>query len=141
MTMTPPRLLTAEEFFCLPDDGRRYELVEGRLEERWEERRRGPALLLRTCRHTASWACLFAKSTSLASWAAPIGASCSPHRTRSVTPDVCFVRADRLPGGRVPVRSRTGAPDLVVEVLSPSDLSPHPAEGARIPGGRRRLCG
>jgi Uma2 family endonuclease len=37
------------------------------------------------------------------------------------SPDVAFVRADRLPGGEVPIGFLRCAPDLAVEVLSPDD--------------------
>lgn len=42
-----------------------------------------------------------------------------PERVRA--PDVAFVSAARLPGGRLPQGFVHGAPDLAVEVLSPSD--------------------
>lgn len=38
-------------------------------------------------------------------------------------PDVCFVRAGRLPGERVPDGDLRLAPDLAVEVLSPNDVA------------------
>ncbi|PYV11179.1 MAG: hypothetical protein DMG07_19855 [Acidobacteria bacterium] len=43
-----------------------------------------------------------------------------PERVRG--PDVAFVSAERVPGGRVE-RWFVGAPDLAIEVLSPSDKS------------------
>ncbi len=42
-----------------------------------------------------------------------------PERVRG--PDVAFVAAHRLPEGRLPEGFLSGAPDLAVEVLSPSD--------------------
>jgi Uma2 family endonuclease len=42
-----------------------------------------------------------------------------PERVRA--PDVAFVSAHRLPGGRLPEGFLVGAPDLAVEVLSPTD--------------------
>ena len=42
-----------------------------------------------------------------------------PERVRG--PDVAFVSSQRLPGGRLPQGFLSGAPDLAVEVLSPSD--------------------
>jgi Uma2 family endonuclease len=36
-------------------------------------------------------------------------------------PDIAFVSTGRLPGGRLPQDFIRGAPDLAVEVLSPSD--------------------
>ncbi len=42
-----------------------------------------------------------------------------PERVRG--PDIAVVRTERLPGGRVPQGFLRGAPDLAVEVMSPSD--------------------
>jgi Uma2 family endonuclease len=42
-----------------------------------------------------------------------------PERIRA--PDVAFVSTERLPDGRLPESFLRGAPDLAVEVLSPSD--------------------
>jgi Uma2 family endonuclease len=42
-----------------------------------------------------------------------------PERVRA--PDVAFVSSHRLPEGQVPEKFFPGAPDLAVEVLSPSD--------------------
>lgn len=42
-----------------------------------------------------------------------------PERVRA--PDVAFVADQRLPGGRLPEGFLVGAPDLAVEVLSPTD--------------------
>lgn len=42
-----------------------------------------------------------------------------PERVRA--PDVAFVAGPRLPQGRLPQGFLNGAPDLAVEVLSPSD--------------------
>ncbi len=45
-----------------------------------------------------------------------------PHdRERVRAPDVSFVTTARLPEGRLPLGFLRGAPDLAVEVLSPSD--------------------
>jgi len=44
-----------------------------------------------------------------------------PERVRG--PDVAFISKERLPEGRVPEGFLQGAPDLAVEVLSPSDTS------------------
>jgi len=42
-----------------------------------------------------------------------------PERVRA--PDAAFISSDRLAGGRLPESFISGAPDLAVEVLSPSD--------------------
>ncbi len=48
-----------------------------------------------------------------------LGLPHDPERVRA--PDVAFVAAARLPEGRLPEGFFRGAPDLAVEVLSPSD--------------------
>jgi Uma2 family endonuclease len=46
-----------------------------------------------------------------------------PERVRA--PDVAFVSSHRLPGGQIPEGFFSGAPDLAVEVLSPTDNPLH----------------
>ncbi len=118
MTTTPVRLMTADEVFRMPDDGKRYELVEGRLEEVT------PASPMSSAVAVAIAALLYAfvRPRKLgvvggADWGVKLFGD--PDTVRA--PDVCFVRADRLPNGKVPRRFQDGVPDLVVEVLSPTD--------------------
>ena len=53
--------------------------------------------------------------------------------------DVAVVSASRLPGGRLPVKFLRGAPDLAVEVLSPSDTAAEVGQRVRdwLEGGAR----
>lgn len=48
-----------------------------------------------------------------------LGLPGDPERVRA--PDVAFIATYRLPEGRLPERFIQGAPDLAVEILSPSD--------------------
>lgn len=48
--------------------------------------------------------------------------SADPERVRA--PDVAFISSRRLPGGQLPQGFLQGAPDLAIEVLSPTDSSP-----------------
>jgi Uma2 family endonuclease len=110
--------MTADEFFSMPDCSKLYELEEGRLVAI------GPA----------PWR----SSTVAATIGALLGTFVREHKLGKVSgadlgtklasdpdtvrvPDVAFIRAERLPGGRRPRGFSTGASDLVVEVLSPSD--------------------
>jgi Uma2 family endonuclease len=56
-------------------------------------------------------------------------------------PDVAFVSSNRLPDGRLPEGFVQGAPDLAVEVLSPSDTSMEVQQRVRdfLEGGARLL--
>lgn len=108
---------TPEELLALPDDGKRYELVGGRLVER-------NMILL------SSWIgaeIVFLLRTFLVGkqvgfvFNSDNGYQCFPHDPRLVRrPDVSFVRRERLPDGLTEGWSRA-APDLAVEVVSPND--------------------
>ena len=116
--MTPPPTqthpLTFDELCNLPDDGQRHELIAGvphvspvpnRAHQ--EVQRRLGRLLDRATRVEELGRIYFA----------PVDVRLSPHDI--VQPDIRFIRWDRLasyqPGGVV-----EGAPDLVVEIVSPS---------------------
>jgi Uma2 family endonuclease len=112
------RLLTAEEFFSTPDDDNRYELVQGRL----------------VCMAAAGG--LHGKIASRVDHrlrdfveASGLGEVCTaetgfrlaqnPDTVRA--PDVAFVARERIPAAGVPEGFWPFAPDLAVEVVSPSD--------------------
>ncbi len=118
MTAAPTKLLTADEFFWLPDDGKLYELEEGRLVEVGGASPRSSAVAAAVLILLG----VYVRQHKLgvvggADWRAKLFSD--PDTVRN--PDVCFTRAERLPGDKVPNRHQEGAPDLVVEVLSPSD--------------------
>src|SRR5947209_7097175 len=114
------RLLTAEEFYCLPDDGMRHELIDG------EVRTMSPpggehggvagtihGHFARFCfEHPVAW--VLAAETGFI-------LRRSPDRVRA--PDVAVVRTEKIPSEGFPKQYIPGAPDLVVEVVSPSDTA------------------
>jgi Uma2 family endonuclease len=112
------RMLSAEELEGLPDDGHRYELVNGEL----------ITMTPSGFDHGAITASLTAplvshvRSTNLG---VVVGAetgfklASAPDTVRA--PDIAFIRRDRLPASGRPTSFWPGAPDLAVEVLSPSD--------------------
>ncbi len=115
-----PELMTLEQFAALPDTGERLELVRGRV--RVMAPVHGPAatvasnvvglLILHVLPQKLGR--VYSDNTGFAL----LGAE---HTNRS--PDVAFIRGDRLPPrgiGPGPIRI---APDLVVEVLSPSETA------------------
>ena len=114
----PPRLMTADEFFQLPDDGRQYELVEGRLVEVSASGGRASELGFKM--GVEVW--LHVRTNDLGT---VCGEACGfrlfrePDTVRA--PDFAFVRKGRLPYGRMPRGYFDGAPDLAVEVISPSN--------------------
>ncbi|MBM4032780.1 MAG: Uma2 family endonuclease [Planctomycetes bacterium] len=112
------RQVTAEELFRMPDDGWRRELIAGEL---------------RTAPPTG-----FEQGTVIATLGGLLSAFIRQHKLGVVAvgqpgfvlardpdtvraPDVAFIRKERLATNPVGPTFWTGAPDLAVEVISPSD--------------------
>jgi Uma2 family endonuclease len=117
-TAPSDRLMTADELLHLPDDGRFYELVRGKLIE------------VSPSSSESSWVSAdvltrintFVRQHGLgrcgdSDWGFLLATN--PDTVRA--PDVGFVRAERIPASGVPPGYWPGAPDLAVEVLSPSN--------------------
>jgi len=116
---TAGTLTTAAELFSMPDDGYRYELVQG------EVRRMTPA----GGEHgtiTVNLAMIvgqFIKTHCLgAAFGAETGFKIGSNPDTVRAPDFAFVRQERIPPGDFPQGFWPGAPDLAAEVISPSDI-------------------
>lgn len=106
---------TIDDLRKVPKDGRVYELVDGAI-----------VVTPAGMRHSAVAARI---TVILGNFVFPrrlgevctegVGIQLPTGNVRS--PDGCFVRTEKLPGGRAPVDYGNLVPDLVVEVLSPSD--------------------
>ncbi len=113
----PAPLLTAAELLALPDDDYRYELVRGRLLRRTlPGMRHGRIVALVASRlghfiEAHDLGTILGASGYLLEW--------NPDTVRA--PDVSFIAAERLPPDQIPHGYPTLAPDLAVEVLSPSE--------------------
>ena len=113
----PAPLLTAAELLALPDDDYRYELVRGKL-------LRSPPPGMRHGRTIALVASRLGHFIETHNLGTILGTSgyhleWNPDTVRA--PDVSFISAARLPPDQVPAGYPTLAPDLAVEVLSPSE--------------------
>jgi Uma2 family endonuclease len=113
------RLITADELFHLPDDGyHRYELVAGKLVVMMPAGSLHGAISSRLtaalCTHVDEWR-LGAVMT------ADTGFKLESDPDTVRAPDVAFVSRGRIPADGLPKAFWRGAPDLAVEVLSPSD--------------------
>ena len=117
-TIQPERLLTAEEFFELPKDDGRYELVEGRLV-------RTPPEFFSSSMIAMTLATLvnaFVRQHKLGICGGEAGGVRTRSRPDTVrAPDFTFISKERLPPGGIPLRWYPIAADLVVEVLAPTD--------------------
>jgi Uma2 family endonuclease len=116
MVTTKP--MTIEEFEQMPDDGFRYEIVRGELRRMPGAGGRHGAIGMRL----GSWLFIHAETHRLGTvYNADTGFLLFRDPDIMYMPDVAFVRAERLP----PLDEQLGIlqlpPDLVVEVVSPTD--------------------
>jgi Uma2 family endonuclease len=117
-TDTSRRLVTADELLRMPDDGGRYELVRGVLVRMSPTSSRSSLV----SRATGTRVDRYVREHGLgicgdADWGFLL--SSNPDIVRA--PDVGVVVAARVPADGIPPGYWPGAPDLAIEVISPSD--------------------
>jgi Uma2 family endonuclease len=115
---TTPRLLTADDLFCLPDDGQHHELVRGEL------RTMSPAGSEHSriaSRIAGSWHIYLADNDLGEVFGADCGFVLSNDPDTVREPDAAFVSRERFDAVGPTDKYWPGAPDLVVEVISPND--------------------
>lgn len=108
--------LSEAEFLNLPDDGRKYELVDGEAKEvpaGFEHGILAIRLAARLLTHAHPWGYVCDPST---------GFRMVNGRIRS--PDVSLVARARVPTPQIPKGFFDGAPDLAIEVVSPNEDMP-----------------
>ena len=115
-TLTKP--VTANELLEMPDDGYRYELIEGELRRMSpagdEHGRVGMELAIPLGSHV--------KQNKLGKlYLAETGFLIKTNPDTVRAPDIAFVRIERIAQGPGVKGYRVGAPDLAVEVVSPGD--------------------
>lgn len=114
------RAMTADELFAMPRDGLRHELVRGELRTMTPSGSRHGGI-------TGRVTMILGRHVEAHALGEVLGAetgfrlAADPDTVRA--PDVAFVRRERVPPEGLPERFWPGAPDLAVEVLSPSDTS------------------
>ncbi len=107
---------TYEDYLDLPDDGRRYEIIEGVLYVSNAPSFEHQFVVTELIREIGN----FVKEHNLGLvLTAPFEVHLS-ETTRPVQPDVIFIKADKRPAAGAQVFK--GVPDIVVEVLSPSSV-------------------
>jgi Uma2 family endonuclease len=113
------RAVTADELFRMPDDGYKYELVAGRL------RKMTPAGSLHGLvgmRLAMALGAHVEQHRLGVMFGADTGFKLTSDPDTVRAPDVAFVTRARIPAGGVPITYWRGAPDLAVEVMSPTDV-------------------
>jgi len=121
---TSRRLLTAEEFAELPDDDFHYELIRGVVGVREPPPSLSHEWILGKTLHLLFE---FVEPRRLGVVAGQPGFVLERGPDTVRAPDVCFIRADRIPRDNVPT-FLDGAPDLAVEIWSPSNKTREIAE-------------
>jgi Uma2 family endonuclease len=118
MVSSPTTLMTADDLLNLPDDGQQHELVKGKLVTMSATSSR-PAMV---AAEIGGEIRNYVREHRLgrvggADWGFRLQSD--PDTVRA--PDYAFVRAERIPPEGVPPGFWPGAPDLALEVISPSD--------------------
>lgn len=127
MDAVKPKLLTAEEFWRLPENGKRRELVRGVVVETMPPGGIHGAVALRLGSRLETWA------RSGPGGYVGVESGFVLRRDPDVVrgPDVSYVRAERIPDGGVPEAFWGIAPDLAVEVVSPGESAEEVREKVR----------
>lgn len=107
------RRYTEQDLLQMPNDGRKYELVNGRIHIVPTGGRHGKIGYRLTLRIGV------VAPESLEGFDSSTGFRMAGGNIRS--PDFALMRKDRLPGGKPPVEFIEGAPDLAVEIVSPTE--------------------
>jgi len=107
------RRYTEQDLLRLPNDGRKYELVHGRLREVPTDARHGWIGFRLAGRVYA------VLPDTLVAFDSSTGFRMRGGNIRS--PDLAVMRREQLPEGRPPVEFIDGAPALAIEIVSPSE--------------------
>ena len=118
---TSTRSVTANDLLRMPDDGRRYELVEGELIDMAPAGGRHGHVAMqigwRLAEHVV-------KNGLGMAFAAETGFLLARNPDTVRAPDAAFIAAERIPPGGITTSFVDIVPDLVVEVVSHGDSSP-----------------
>lgn len=117
MTITSEKIWTDEEFMALPDDGNRYEIVNGEL-----------VIMANSGMEHGYLATILTRSLANHIFTEKLGVLCDSSTAFKMksgnkrSPDISFIAKERLQGlKRLPKGFFEGAPDLAVEIISPSN--------------------
>jgi Uma2 family endonuclease len=117
---TPTTAISAGQLLRMPEDCVRYELAKGALVEMLPAGARHGRIASRIDRRLGR----YVEENALGEmFTADAGFVLSRDPDTVRAPDVAFVSADRLPEGELSSRFLELAPDLAVEVISPSDTA------------------
>lgn len=127
MSAVTPQVLTAEEFWALPGDGKRRELVRGEVVVSMPPGGVHGSIATNLSTFLLIWA--KAGRHGVVSVESGFILDRNPDIVRG--PDISFVRAERIPPSGVPEAFWAQAPDLAVEIISPSETADEVREKVR----------
>lgn len=123
-TVVEEKIWTDDELLSLPKDGNKYEVVKGGLvisPAGIEHEEIGVRLIVALANFIRQHKLGIVCGSSAGYWMKPRNPQ-SPQKKNFLSPDVSFLAKERLAGlKRPPKKFFDGAPDLVIEILSPSD--------------------
>lgn len=122
------RLVTADELFRMPDGGSRHELVRGELHTMSPAGFEHGAIIMNIASPLAAHVRAHALGVVCG---AETGFMLASDPDTVMAPDVAYVRRERMPSSGRPRGFWRGAPDLAVEVLSPTDAPREVEDKAR----------
>jgi Uma2 family endonuclease len=112
------KTMTAEELWRMPDDHMRHELVDGELKTMTPAGAEHGAIGIKLVIRLGQ----FVENKKLGVMFGPdTGFTLRRNPDTVRAPDAAFVKTSRIPSSGLTVKFFEGAPDLAVEVLSPSD--------------------
>jgi Uma2 family endonuclease len=118
MSSTTTKLMTAEELLSLPDDGFRYELIEGELRQMPPAGHNHGRIAMRLAVPLGQ----HVEANGLGEvYAAETGFTLKSNPDTVRAPNVAFIRQERVDEVGDRKGYWPGAPDLAVEVVSPND--------------------
>ena len=117
MSATSTALMTAEELMELPDDGFRYELINGELEKMPPPGSPHGRIAFQLSVYLGQ----FVLEHELGRGFTEIGFKLTSNPDTVLAPDLAFLTNEHFAKGRDTEGYWSGPPDLAVEILSPSD--------------------
>jgi Uma2 family endonuclease len=140
MSIVAEKLLTAEEFYAMPDDGRRTELVRGRIVEEPH-----PTFLHGVvCMRIVGLTTAFVEGRPPSGWWLCNGSGVVTERNPDSVrgPDLSYFSYQRIPKDSIPDGYAEVAPEQVFEVKSPSDRRKaiHAKAGEYLAAGTLVVC-
>jgi Uma2 family endonuclease len=117
MNVAVPSVISAEELLAMPDGGKRLELIRGEVVETMPPGGIHGSVAVKIALALELWR--VQSSGGYVAVEAGYILAREPDTVRG--PDVLYVRPDRIPSGGVPQGFWNIAPDLAVEVVSPSE--------------------